>query len=115
MKCCNAFKGDNECVFVWCCPCARAAIASVDEDKKDKNDKDVNKKVRSTRRGLPEQMEYKEVRGSKTRGTYRAHTYGNIRLLGMETDENYTWRKQHKRRGGRDNIAKHSFGCGLTL
>ena len=114
-KCCNAFKGDSECVFVWCSPCARVAITSVDEDNNEKIDKEGKNKVRSSRRGVPEMTEYKKVRGSKTTGTCGAHTYGDVRHLGMESDANYTWRKQHKRKAGRDNIGKHCFGCGLIL
>ncbi len=93
----------------------RVVITSVDEDKNDKNDKEGNNKVRSSRRGVPEQTEYKEVRGSKTTGTCRAHAYGGVRLLGMKSNDNYTWRKQHKNKVDRDNIATHCFGCGLTL
>ncbi len=114
-KCCDAFKGDSECVFVWCGPCARVAMASVDEDNNEKIDKKGRNNKRSSRRGVPVTTEYKKVGGRKTTGTCGAHTYGDVRLLGIESDANYTWRKQQKRKGGRDNIGKHCFGCGLIL
>ncbi len=39
-----------------------------------------------------------------SRGSSGGHTYGNIGDLGMETDKNYAWRRQSKKKGGRETL-----------